>query len=159
MVVVTDGSHMMELLTRAQTRIAIVLVKGQEDALYAKQKEYFQQASDQGLIDILSDGSDMQPKNTWEELAFYLQQVMDKNFKEQLNTILKVKESSSFEEFFESLGSATEKDIALVLIHQATVLSPFFKLKCNFFTNMFYPFINFQSSNSIFKCVFSSTRI
>merc|ERR1712209_249564 len=86
-----------------------------------------------GLIDILSDGSDMQPKNTWEELAFYLQQVMDKNFKEQLNTILKVKESSSFEEFFESLGSATEKDIALVLIHQGTVVSPIFQIwKCKF---------------------------
>ena len=126
MVVVTDGSHLVELLTRAQTHLAVVLVKGQQEALYVKQKDYFQQASDQGLINILSDVSDIQPKRTWEELSFYLQQIKDKLFKEQLNTILKVKESSSFEEFFESLGSATEKDIALVLIHQVTAFSPFF---------------------------------
>ena len=60
------------------------------------------------------------------QLAFYLHQVKDQQIKEQLNTILKVKESSSFEDFFESMRSATEKDIALVIIHQVTVVSTSF---------------------------------
>ena len=61
----------------------------------------------------------------WQQLALLLDQLSDKDdFKEQLQMILRVKDVSSFEDLFEKLESTTEKDIALALIFQATVVQP-----------------------------------
>ena len=51
-VVVTDGSHMMELLTRARTKIVIILVEGQGECEYAEQKGFFLQAVEEGLATL-----------------------------------------------------------------------------------------------------------
>ena len=52
-----------------------------------------------------------------------LDQVDDsENLKEKLQLILKVKDVASFGDFFGKLKSTTEKDIALALIYQATVV-------------------------------------
>ena len=58
-----------------------------------------------------------------DELGELLDQVDDsEKLKEKLQLILKVKDAVSFEDFFGKLKSTTEKDIALALIYQATVV-------------------------------------
>ena len=58
-----------------------------------------------------------------EGLPILLDQVLGQaQSKEQLRLILKVKDAASFQEFFHQLRSTTERDIALALIHQATVV-------------------------------------
>jgi len=49
-VAVTDGWSIMELITRARTHLAVILVEGYQ---YAKHKEHFQQAADLGLVEIV----------------------------------------------------------------------------------------------------------
>ena len=41
----------MELITRARTRLSVILVDG--GAIYAKTKEYFRQAAELGLVDMV----------------------------------------------------------------------------------------------------------
>ena len=48
--VVTDGFSIMELITRARTNLSLFLVEGTD---YAKTKEYFQQAADLGLVEVI----------------------------------------------------------------------------------------------------------
>ena len=57
-VVVTDGSHIMELLTRAQTHIVIIIVKGQGGSQYTEQRESFQQAADKGFANLILERQD-----------------------------------------------------------------------------------------------------
>ena len=58
------------------------------------------------------------------DLPNILDQLLDHSeFKDQLRLILEVKGAASFKDFFGQLRSTTEKDIALALIHQATVVS------------------------------------
>ena len=47
----------MELITRARTTLYIILVTAlrPDDSSNAKTKEYFQQAADQGLLDMNDD--------------------------------------------------------------------------------------------------------
>ena len=51
-VAVTDGCHIMEMITRAKTLLAVIFVGGGYND--KETKEYFQQAAEQGLIDIVS---------------------------------------------------------------------------------------------------------
>ena len=53
MVVVTTGWNIMELITRARIHLYIFLVGGW---YYAKTKEYFQQAADLGLVEMVQLG-------------------------------------------------------------------------------------------------------
>ena len=47
---VTSGRSVMELITRARTHLAVILVEG----MFAeKTKKHFQQAGEQGLVDIV----------------------------------------------------------------------------------------------------------
>ena len=134
-VIVTDGSSIIDSISRAKTHLSIILVRGRLDAQYAKQKEYFQQAAEEGLLESVqleaelrnnsdsSVDSDIRTQGKWQQLALLLDQLSDKDdFKEQLQMILRVKDVSSFEDLFEKLESTTEKDIALALIFQATVV-------------------------------------
>ena len=58
------------------------------------------------------------------DLPNILDQLLDHSeFKDKLRLVLEVKGAASFKDFFGQLGSTTEKDIALALIHQATVVS------------------------------------
>ena len=41
----------MELITRARTRLSVILVDG--GAIYVKTKEYFRQAAELGLVDMV----------------------------------------------------------------------------------------------------------
>ena len=50
MVVVTDGLGIMELITRARTHPSVIFVK---DNLNLKNKGYFQQAADLGLVEMV----------------------------------------------------------------------------------------------------------
>ena len=62
-------------------------------------------------------------QQTLDELGELLDQVDDsEKLKEKLQLILKVKDAVSFKDFFGKLKSTTEKDIALALIYQATVV-------------------------------------
>ena len=55
-VVVTNGDHIMELITRGRTHLAIILVDGGRNNQYAQFKKHFQQAECLGLVDVpLSD--------------------------------------------------------------------------------------------------------
>ena len=49
-VAVTTGWNLMEMITRAQTRLSVILV-GRDG--YAETKEYFQQAADLGLVEMV----------------------------------------------------------------------------------------------------------
>ena len=49
-VAVTSGESIMELITRAQTRLCVILVEG--IIFYEEIKEYFHQAADAGLIEM-----------------------------------------------------------------------------------------------------------
>ena len=49
MVAVTDGGHIMELITRARTHLSVILVE-EDNNDYANTKEYFQQAAGLGLV-------------------------------------------------------------------------------------------------------------
>ena len=51
-VAVTVGDHIMELITRAKTNLSVILVG--KDFEYEETKEYFQQAADKGLIEVVS---------------------------------------------------------------------------------------------------------
>ena len=52
-VAVTDGTDIMELITRARTHLAVILLE-KSGAIDAKQiKEYFQKAADLGLVEVL----------------------------------------------------------------------------------------------------------
>ena len=51
-VAVTSGSNMMELITRAKTHLAVIIVDG-HGRLYEKTKEYFQKAAERGLIEMV----------------------------------------------------------------------------------------------------------
>ena len=44
------GMHILELITRARTRLCIILMRDDDD--YENTKKYFQQAADLGLIDM-----------------------------------------------------------------------------------------------------------
>ena len=46
----------------------------------------------------------------------------DEKLKEKFQTILKVKNSGSFQEFFQHIESIAEFNVAIVLIHQASVV-------------------------------------
>ena len=62
---------------------------------------------------------------TLDELSKLLDQISwqrHEKLKEKLQLILNVKDAVSFEDFFGKLESVTEKDIALALIYQATVV-------------------------------------
>ena len=48
-VAVTDGDHIMELITRARTHLSVILVEENNND-YANTKEYFQQAVGLGLV-------------------------------------------------------------------------------------------------------------
>ena len=50
-VAVTCKASIMELITRARTHLSVILVEGSDH--YAKHKEYFQQAADLGLIEMV----------------------------------------------------------------------------------------------------------
>ena len=53
-VAVTNGIHIMEVITRARTHLSVILVEeDKDDGLAAKTRDYFQQAADQGLIKIV----------------------------------------------------------------------------------------------------------
>ena len=68
-------------------------------------------------------GNAQSVQQTLDELGELLDQVDDsENLKEKLQLILKVKDVVSFKDFFGKLKSTTEKDIALALIYQATVV-------------------------------------
>ena len=61
MVAVTDGIHIMEVITRPRTHLSVILVEeDNNDGLYANTKEYFQQAAGLGLVQIvqLDQGND-----------------------------------------------------------------------------------------------------
>ena len=62
---------------------------------------------------------------TLDEFSKLLEQIIwqrhDK-LKEKLQLILNIKDAVSFEDLFGKLESVTEKDIALALIYQATVV-------------------------------------
>ena len=81
-----------------------------------------------GLVELVesrsdSDNSDVKTQGKWEQLALLMDQLSWKDdFKEQLQMILRVKDVTSFEDLFKKLESTTEKDIALALIFQATVV-------------------------------------
>ena len=49
-VAVGRGNSIMEMITRAKNLLAVIIVEGRHN-LYAKTKEYFQQAAEQGLIE------------------------------------------------------------------------------------------------------------
>ena len=51
-VAVTTGPNLTELITRARTHLSVILVRGSRRH-YAKTKEYFQQASDLGLVEMV----------------------------------------------------------------------------------------------------------
>ena len=51
-VAVTSGGNLMEMITRAKTLLAVIFVGGGYND--KETKEYFQQAAEQGLIDIVS---------------------------------------------------------------------------------------------------------
>ena len=51
-VVVTSGVNIMELITRARTRLSVILV-GEEYGEYAVVKKYFQQATDLDLVEVV----------------------------------------------------------------------------------------------------------
>ena len=62
---------------------------------------------------------------TLDEFSKLLDQIIwqrHEKLKEKLELILSVKDAVSFEDFFGKLESVTEKDIALALIYQATVV-------------------------------------
>ena len=48
-VAVIDGSSLMEMITRAKTLLAVIIVG--DGPLYDDTKEYFQKATEQGLIE------------------------------------------------------------------------------------------------------------
>ena len=57
-VAVTYGAKIMEMITRAKTMLAVIIVDGHgysHSHSYAKSKEYFQEAADQGLIEDYSE--------------------------------------------------------------------------------------------------------
>ena len=50
-VAVTDGIHIMEVMTRARTHLSVILVEeDSNDGLYVNTKEYFQKAEGLGLV-------------------------------------------------------------------------------------------------------------
>ena len=52
-IAVTGGDYIMELMTRARTRLCVVLVERPfHPGIYSHVKEYFQQAADQGLVSM-----------------------------------------------------------------------------------------------------------
>ena len=53
-VAVTGGNSFMELITRARTHLSVILVD--DSSSYAATKEYFQQAADLGLIEMVQMG-------------------------------------------------------------------------------------------------------
>ena len=79
--------------------------------------EYFQDE------DCQVPGQGMAREGLKDRLPILLDQILGQaQSKEQLRLILKVKDAASFQEFFHHLRSTTERDIALALIHQATVV-------------------------------------
>ena len=50
-VVVTDGTNVMELITRAKIHLAVILVD--DGVCYTKTKKHIQDASDQGLVEMM----------------------------------------------------------------------------------------------------------
>ena len=57
-VVVTTGSSIMELITRARTCLSVLLVENGSD--YTKIKDSFHQAADLGLVEVVQLTSDDQ---------------------------------------------------------------------------------------------------
>ena len=51
-VAVTDGTNILEQITRAKTLLSVILWKSEEK--YDAVKEWFQQAADMGLVDIVA---------------------------------------------------------------------------------------------------------
>ena len=51
MVVVTEGANVMELITRAKILLAVILVD--DGVCYTKTKKHIQDASDQGLVEMM----------------------------------------------------------------------------------------------------------
>ena len=63
-VAVTSGESIMELITRAQTRLCVVLVEGM--IFYEEIKDYLHQAADCGLIEMQNvDTDDSVWKSMW----------------------------------------------------------------------------------------------
>ena len=52
-VAVTNGSIIVELITRAKIRLSVILVRNDHNLSYAKTKEYFDQAVSLGLVQIV----------------------------------------------------------------------------------------------------------
>ena len=51
MVAVATGRNIMELITRARTHLVVILVD--DGKVYFKTKSHFQQAANEGLVDIV----------------------------------------------------------------------------------------------------------
>ena len=61
MVAVTDGDVIMEVITRAQTDLAVILVVGTTSTStsdYVASKNHFQEAAEKGLIKIVQVHAD-----------------------------------------------------------------------------------------------------
>ena len=73
-VAVVSGISVLEMITRARTHLAIILVDNCDGRTYTQQKEYFQKAAEGGLLQeveipfpLVGESQDSGPNNTVKE--------------------------------------------------------------------------------------------